>query len=225
MTLLDKIKSDTTALYLTLAASIVIFPNVFYVAYYVGAEMPIPGLREVQAFVTASFISWSVVYFALKRDVKASVAFATFEMLISITYYWLRLMFTDEGDFKVNFDIISGLLFACFLPWSVKYYASSASSVASPEKIRDKLHYDDEFTHNENIFHLQKNNKELGVVLDMRNIENEILKEEIKGYQEIQILHEAQRDQLISEKAWLKDIVVKHATKITPEQAIKLNEL
>lgn len=125
--------SDRTAFYLTMFAVIVLFPNAFYMLYKIGGDMPIYGLRFAQAFIGGVYISGSIAYFTIKKDMKTAYAFAVFEMLISFFYYWNRLMF-ESGDFKMNWYIIPACLIAAFLPWSVKNYAKAAASEPEPKR-------------------------------------------------------------------------------------------
>ncbi len=287
--LLTNITSNKTALYLTLSAVVVLFPNVFYVFYKVAGDMPIPGLQMAQALLVAVYISWSIVYFTLKGDTRTAVGFATFEMFISFFYYWLRLMY-EHGHFEWNWYIIPAIAFAVFLPWSVKNYAGSIikPALASeksvdyeyktgqdeintelawsrmypdyntvpehhyntvPEQRADKIimvdgmkynvsETEEIFRHNKREFektvqlnidqekeiaHLQEENEKLKSTLvhpdTFKRIDD--FTEELK---QIDWKHAGEIQRLEKEKNWYKDLLLKYADKITPEEARKLNQ-
>lgn len=134
MTILQRLQSNNFAIYLSMIACIILCPNMIYVFYHIGDEMPIPFLREIFSVLAALLLCCFILYFIVKKDFQMSERFAYFEWFISSCYYTIRLVIIPLlEDKNINWYIVPALALAYILPWSVKQCAKTITLEDSDE--------------------------------------------------------------------------------------------
>lgn len=142
MNIIKAIKSNNSAFWQTMLGVLILSPNVFYVFYQIAIHgVDQPFLRYIitaQSVAVAIYVSWSIVYNTMKKQINQALYFCYFEIFIAGCNYWLRLMFDDTGEFKFNGYIFAALAFTIMLPLSVKAYAATIKDDEEAEPV-DKL--------------------------------------------------------------------------------------
>jgi hypothetical protein len=148
MNIIKAIKSNKSAFWQTLLGTTILAPNVYYVFYKIiswgvdPATLKIPYILEAHAVAVAIYVSWSIMYNTMKKQINMALYFCYFEIMVSGCNYIIRLMFDAEGNFYFNGYIIMAMAFTIMLPMSVKAYAATIKDDEEEEKPGEKLYND-----------------------------------------------------------------------------------